>query len=100
MAYLRVSIVTWKIDVHGAEAQALTQKVQDEGIPLLRRLPGLARYQAAITGPRTIVNVLEWESEAPAKAGAERFTEWLQSSGLSQQIDSVDAHMGEVLVSS
>ncbi len=100
MPYLRVSVVTWNVDLHGAAGQAIIQKVQEEGIPLLRRLPGFVRYQAAFTGPRTSVNVYEWESEAQATAGAQRFTEWLQGSGLGQQLDSLDVHLGEVVVSS
>jgi hypothetical protein len=100
MPYLRVSVATWKFDVHAAEGQAAIQKVQEEGIPLLRGLPGFVRYQGAITAPRTTVNIFEWESEAQAKAGAQRFTEWLQSSGISQQLDSLDVHLGEVIVSS
>jgi len=100
MPYLRVSVATWKLDVHGAEVQTSTQKVRDGLIPLLRRLPGFVRYQAAFTGPRTSVNVYEWESEAQATAGAQRVIEWLQSSGISQQLDSFDVHSGEVAVSS
>ncbi len=100
MPYLRVSVSTWKVDLREAEGQALIQKAQDAGISVLRGLPGFVRYQGALTGPRTIVSVFEWESEAQATAGAQRFTEWLQGSGLGQQIDSLDVHLGEVIISS
>ncbi len=100
MPYLRVSVATWKLDMREAEGQAIIQQTQAEAVSLLRRQPGFVRYQAALTGPRTSVQVFEWESEAQATAGAERFTEWLKSSGVGQQIDSVDAHLGEVIVSS
>jgi len=100
MPYLRVSVATWNVDLHGAAGQAIIQKSQAEGIPLLRGLPGFVRYQGAITGARTSVQVFEWESEAQATAGAQRFTEWLKSSGVGQQIDSIDVHLGEVIISS
>ena len=54
-----------------AEGQALIQRSRDEGVPLLRRLPGFIRYQGASTGPRTTVQVFEWESEGQALTGAE-----------------------------
>jgi hypothetical protein len=100
MPYLRVSIATWKIDLQGAEGQAIIQKSREEGLPLLRRQPGFIRYQGTITGPRTSLQVFEWESEAQALAGAQRFTEWFQGSGAGQQLDSLDVHLGEVIVSS
>ena len=78
----------------------MIQQSQAEGVPLLRGLPGFVRYQAAVTGPRTTVQVFEWESEAQATAGQQRFTEWVQRRGLGQQLDSLDAHLGEVAVSS
>jgi len=73
---------------------------RDELIPLLRRQPGFIRHQAAITGPRTSVQVYEWESEAQSEAGTQQITEWLQRNGLGQQVDSLDVHRGEVIVSS
>ena len=100
MPYLRVSVATWKIDMQTAEGQALIQRSRDEGVPLLRRLPGFIRYQAASTGPRTTVQVFEWESEGQALTGAERFTEWMQQSGISQQLESLAVHLGEVIASS
>ncbi len=42
----------------------------------------------------------EWESEAQAQTGTQQLMEWLQSRGIGQQIDDVDAHSGEVVVSS
>ena len=100
MPYLRVSIATWKVDLHGAEGQAIVQQSRDELIPLLRRQPGFIRYQAMISGPRTSVQVYEWESEAQGEASTQQITEWMQRSGAGQQLDSFDAHVGEVIVSS
>jgi uncharacterized protein YidB (DUF937 family) len=100
MSYLRVSITTWELDLREAEGQSIIQKSRDELIPLLRRLPGFVRYQGALTGPRSSVQVYEWESEAQAQTGTQQLTEWLQSSGSGQQIDSADVHLGEVIVSS
>ena len=100
MPYLRVSVVTWKVDLSEAEGQAIIQQSRDELIPLLRRLPGFVRYQGALTGPRASVQVYEWESEAQAQTGTQQLMEWLQSRGIGQQIDAVDAHSGEVVVSS
>ena len=37
MAYLRVSIATWKVDLLQAAGQAIVQQSRDELIPLLRR---------------------------------------------------------------
>jgi hypothetical protein len=70
--------------------------------PLLRRRPGFIRYQGANTGPRTTIEDFEWESwesEGQALAGAERFPEWVQQSGISQQLESLAVHLGEVMVS-
>jgi hypothetical protein len=100
MPYLRISVTTWKVDLREAEGQAIIQQSRDELLPLLRRLPGFVRYQAATTGPRTSVQVYEWASEAQATAGTQQLTEWLQRSGIRQQLESLDAHLGEVIVSS
>ena len=100
MPYLRVAVATWKIDMREAEGQAIIQKGAEAYVSLLRRQPGFVRFQSALTGPRTTVQVTEWESEAQATAGQQRFAELAQSSGLAQQVDSLNAHFGEVIVSS
>jgi hypothetical protein len=61
-SYLRLS-AAWKIDQQTAEGQALIQQSRDEGVPLLRRLPGFSRCQAASTGPRTAAQASAWESD-------------------------------------
>ena len=100
MPYLRVSVATWKIDLREPEGQAIIQQSRDELIPLLHRQPGFVRYQGAVTGPWSSVQVYEWESEAQSEAGTQQITEWLQRNGLGQQVDSLDVHRGEVIVSS
>ena len=99
MPYLRVSIAVWKVDVQSAEGQAIIQKVRDEAVPMLRRLPGFVRFQGAIAGPRATTTVMEWDSEAHAQAGLQPFCVRLQSSGIRQQLESLDAYLGEVIVS-
>jgi hypothetical protein len=96
MPYLRVTVITWKLDADSPEAEPLARRARDELRPLLRGLPGFRRFVSATTGPRTTVQVVEWESEARATAALPQIQAWLEGSGLTPQLDAIATYAGEI----
>jgi hypothetical protein len=96
MPYLRVTVITWKLDADSPDAEPLARRTRNELRPLLRGLPGFRRFVAATTGPRTTVQVVEWESEARATAALPQIQAWLEGSGLTPQLDAIDTYAGEI----
>ena len=82
MAYLRMSIARWSIDLDTAEGEEAFKKIQDEGVAMFRRQPGFVRYRLMKADSRTTVAVAEWESEALGKPGAMNYRAWLAESGI------------------
>ncbi|MGI8549703.1 MAG: antibiotic biosynthesis monooxygenase family protein [Dehalococcoidia bacterium] len=87
MSYLRVSVVKWTIEANSPEGDEVVRKVEQEGIPLLRKQPGFLRFQTMNSDSHTSVSVIEWETEQQGQAGVQGWTEWLRSSGAGQQFD-------------
>ncbi len=96
MSYLRVTIGTWNIDLGSPEAQEAFQKINSEGVRIFRQQPGFVRYRLMRADLRTTFAVAEWESEELGKLGAERFREWLRSSGIMARL-TLETHAGEIV---
>ena len=60
--------------------------------------PG-AEQQTAWCQPTTTIAVAEWESEELGKPGAQRYREWLRSSGIAEKL-SLETYDGEVVAAS
>jgi heme-degrading monooxygenase HmoA len=99
MAYLRTTIGRWTIDLDSAEAAAVFDRIAREGVEVFRAQPGFVRYRLMRADARTTVAVAEWESEDLGSAGAQRFRQWLQSSGIAQML-TLETYAGEIVVRS
>src|SRR5262249_37193602 len=86
IAYLRVSIGSWSIDLTSEEGQAVFRQIEEEGLTVFHQQPGFIRYRLMHADAHTTVAVAEWESEELGRAGAERFREWLRSSGIMRHL--------------
>ncbi len=99
MSYLRTTIGRWTIDLHSAEATEVFRQIQEEGVSVFRRQPGFIRYRLMRADPHTTIAVAEWESERLGTAGAQRFRDWLKSSGIAEKL-TLETYAGEVVVAS
>jgi hypothetical protein len=52
-----------------------------------------------VAGPTTTIAVAEWESEELGKLGAQRYREWLRSSGIAEKL-SLETYDGPIVVAS
>ena len=99
MTYLRCTIGRWKIDLSSDEAKEAFRLIDEEGVRLFRTQPGFVRYRLMVADPLTTIAVAEWESEELGKPGAQRYREWLSSSGIAEKL-SLETYDGEVVVAS
>ena len=99
MTYLRCTIGKWKIDLSSDEAREAFRLIDEEGVRLFRTQPGIVRYRLMVADPLTTIAVAEWESEELGKPGAQRYREWLSSSGIAEKL-SLETYDGEVVAAS
>ena len=99
MTYLRCTIGRWNIDLDSEEGRETSRLIESEGLRVFREQPGFIRYRLMVADPSTTIAVAEWESEELGKPGAQRYREWLRSSGIAQKL-SLETYDGEVVVAS
>ena len=99
MTYLRCTIGRWNIDLHSEEGREAFGLIDQEGLRVFRNQPGFIRYRLMVADPTTTIAVAEWENEELGKRGAQRYREWLRSSGIAQKL-SLETYDGEVVVAS
>ncbi len=99
MTYLRMTVAEWDVDLDSAEAQALIKGIATEGLKVFRSQPGFIDYRLAKVAPRTTVAVAEWESEELGRPGAQRYRDWMRSSGIMQHL-TLHTQDGEIVVTS
>ena len=99
MTYLRCTIGRWKIDLSSDEAKEAFRLIDEEGVRVFRTQPGFVCYRLMVANPSTTIAVAEWESEELGKAGAQRYREWLSSSGIAEKL-SLETYDGEVVAAS
>ncbi len=99
MSYLRTTIGRWTIDLHSAAAGKVFQRIQEEGVPVFRQQSGFVRYRLMRADAHTTIAVAEWESEQLGTAGAQRYRDWLKSSGIAEKL-TLETYAGEVVAAS
>lgn len=99
MAYLRMTIARWNVDVSSGVGREQVRKIQERGLEVFRQQPGFIRYRLMQADPRTTVAVAEWESEELGKPGAQRYRDWMRESGVAEHI-SLETWDGPILVAS
>jgi hypothetical protein len=99
VTYLRCTIGKWNVDLSSEEAREAFSLINDEGLRVFRSQPGFIRYSGVCDHQPTTIAVAEWESEELGKPGAQRYREWLSSSGIAQKL-SLETYDGEVVVAS
>jgi hypothetical protein len=99
MTYLRCTIGRWNVDLSSEEAREAFRLINDEGLRVFRNQPGFIRYRLMVADPTTTIAVAEWESEELGKHGAQRYREWLRSSGIAEKL-SLETFDGPVVVAS
>lgn len=103
MSYLRVTLGRWKGDLSSEEAsqesQEVVGRIRKEGLEVLRQQPGFMRLQVMKADSRTLVAVVEWQSERLGVDGAEVFRSWLHSSGVADKLR-LETYAGDVIVTS
>ena len=98
MAYLRMTIADWDVDVDGPVGAALVERIAREGAAVFRAQPGFVRYRLMRAGPRRTVAVAEWESEELGLPGATRYREWMAAAGVREHI-TLETEAGPIVVS-
>ena len=88
--YLRCTLGRWNVDLDSEEGRKAFRLINDEGLRVFRNQAGFIRYRLMVT---------EWENEELGKPGAQRYREWLRSSGIAQKL-SLETYDGEVVVAS
>jgi hypothetical protein len=99
MTYLRCTIGRWNINLDSEEGREAFRLINDEGLRVFRSQPGFISYRLMVADPTTTIAVAEWESEELGNPGAQRYREWLRSSGIAQRL-SLETYDGEVVVAS
>lgn len=99
MAYMRCTIGRWNIDLGSDEAREAFNLIEEEGLQVFHDQPGFVRYRLMVADSTTTIAVAEWESEELGKQGAQRYREWLGSSGIAEKL-SLETYDGEVVVAS
>ena len=99
VTYLRCTIGRWTTDLDSEEGREAFRLIDTEGVRVFRDQPGFVRYKLMLADPKTTIAVAEWESEAWGKPGAQRYREWLRSSGIAQKL-SLETYDGEVVAAS
>jgi hypothetical protein len=99
MSCLRMTIGRWNLDLDSPEAREIFGRIRTEGVSVFRQQPGFVRYRLMRADLRTTVAVAEWETEALANAGAQRFRAWLSESGIREKL-TMETYAGEIVVAS
>jgi heme-degrading monooxygenase HmoA len=99
MAYLRVTIAKWSIDVYSPEAEDIFHRIATEGVRVFRAQPGFIRYRLMRADPRTTIAVAEWESETLGKPGAQAYRDWMKESGVADKIV-LETYDGDIVAAS
>ena len=99
VTYLRCTIGRWTIDLDSEEGREAFRLIATEGVRVFRNQPGFVRYRLMLADPKTTIAVAEWESEELGKPGAQRYREWLRSSGIAEKL-SLETYDGEVVAAS
>jgi len=99
MTYLRCTIGRWNTDLSSNEGQEAFRQINDEGLRVFLSQPGFIRYRLMLADPTTTIAVAEWESEELSKPGAQRYREWLRSSGIAARL-SLETYDGPIVVAS
>ena len=99
MSYLRMTIGRWTIDLNSAEAEEIFLKIHEEGVSVFRQQPGFVRYRLMRADSHTTIAVAEWESEQLGTAGAQRYRDWLKSSGIAAKL-TLETYAGEIVAAS
>jgi hypothetical protein len=86
VTYLRCTSGRWTIDLHSEEGRQAFRLIDTEGVRLFRSQPGFICYRLMVADPTTTIAVAEWESEEMGKPGAQRYREWLRSSGIAEKL--------------
>ena len=99
VTYLRCTIGRWNIDLNSEEGRGAFRLIEEEGLRVFREQSGFVRYRLMVADPSTTIAVAEWESEELGKPGAQRYREWLRSSGIAEKL-SLETYDGAVVVAS
>jgi hypothetical protein len=99
VTYLRCTVGKWNIDLDSEEGREVFRLIEDDGLRVFREQPGFIRYRLMVADPSTTIAVAEWENEELGKTGAQRYRDWLRSSGIAQKL-SLETYDGEVVVAS
>src|SRR5215218_10385085 len=99
MTYLRCTIGRWDVGLDSEEGREAFRLINDEGLRVFRSQPGFIRYRLMVADPTTTIAVAEWESEELGKPGAQRYREWLRSSGIAGKL-SLETYDGPIVVAS
>ncbi len=99
MTYLRMTLADWDVDLDSAEARAMIQGIASEGLRVFRSQPGFIDYRLMKAAARTTIAGAEWDSEELGRPGAQRYRDWMQSSGIMQHL-TLHTYDGDILVTS
>ncbi len=99
MTYLRTTVASWDVDLTSAEGQELVRQIEEGGVAVFRQQPGFIRYRLMRADSHTTIAVAEWESEELGRPGAQRYRDWMQSSGVMDHL-SLHTYDGPVVVAS
>ena len=99
MTYLRCTVGRWNVDLDSDEGQNALSLIDDGGLRVFKRQPGFISYRLMVADPTTTIAVAEWESEELGKPGAQRYREWLRSSGIAEKL-SLETYDGPIVVAS
>lgn len=99
MAYLRMTIGRWNIDLSSSEAEEIFERIGTEGVGIFRSQPGFVRYRLMRADPQTTIAVAEWESEELGLKGAGNYRAWLRTSGIAEKL-TLETYAGEIVSAS
>lgn len=99
MTYLRATVASWDIELASAAGQDMVRQIEEGGLAIFRQQPGFIRYRLMWADARTTIAVAEWESEDLGRVGAQRYREWMRSSGIMEHL-SLSTYDGPVVVAS
>src|SRR5512142_745087 len=94
-----MTIAEWDVDLDSPEAEAMIQGIASEGLRVFRSQPGFIDYRLMKASSHTTIAVAEWESEELGKPGAQRYRDWMQTSGIMQHL-TLRTYDGPIVVTS
>ena len=96
MTYLRCTIGRWNIDLSSNKGQETFRLIKDEGLRVFSSQPGFICHRLMLADSTTTIAVAEWESEELVKPGAQRYRQWLRSSGIAEKL-SLETYDGPIV---